>query len=225
MFRNLVSLVAFLLISASAYAQPVAIRNDNLGLVVQGTNGKQSYLSVTDTGAVLTRELAGATSMSKAEDAAHANGDVGVYILAVREDALTTSTGATNEYASLKTDGNGRLITTGAPPGETWQACGTATAVTSDVAIRAAVASNRIYVTSISCKNTSATVASSLDFKDGATIISVGGIAQMAGASSGDFIMVFNTPLRGSINTAFNFATNIAVTSVTCCANGYLSVL
>jgi hypothetical protein len=105
----------------------------------------------------------------------------------------------------------------------TWQSCGTATGVTSDVAIRAATASQRSYVTSITCKNSSTTVGPTLDFKDGANIIAVGGIAATSatGLLTGTFGVTFPVPLRGSVNTAFNFATNTATTSVVCCANGY----
>ncbi len=45
----------------------------------------------------------------KAEDAAHASGDIGTYILSVREDTLASSTSATGDYQSLKTDALGRL--------------------------------------------------------------------------------------------------------------------
>lgn len=110
-------------------------------------------------------------------------------------------------------------------PELTWQSCGTATGVTSDVAIKAAVASNRIYVTSVSCKNTSTTVGPTLDFKDGSTVISVGGIpaTSATGLLTGGFTTTFPVPLKGTVNTAFNFATNTATTSVVCCAAGYTS--
>ena len=171
-------------------------------------------------------QLQASTGLLKLEDLAASTGESVVAIGAVREDALTTSTSNSGDYAHVKVDGNGRLITTQAPPGETFQSCGTATAVTSDVAIRAAVASNRIYVTSITCKNTDAAVAPNLDFKDGATIIAVGAIpADSAITVPNSFTMTFPTPLRGTVNTAFNFATNTATSSVVCCAAGYLSVL
>ena len=171
-------------------------------------------------------QLSATTGLLKAEDIPSASSDALVSIGAVREDALTTSTSNTGDYSHLKTDGNGRLIVTAAPPGETWQGCGTSTATTADVAIKAAVASNRIYVTSITCKNTDATVAPNLDFKDGATIIAVGAIpADSAITVPNSFVMTFPTPLRGTVNTAFNFAANTASTSIICCANGYISVL
>lgn len=45
----------------------------------------------------------------KAEDAAHVSADIGTYILSVREDTLSSSTSATGDYQSLKTDAVGRL--------------------------------------------------------------------------------------------------------------------
>lgn len=171
-------------------------------------------------------QLSGTTGLLKTEDNPSAASDAFVAVGAVREDALTTSTSLSGDYAVFKTDGNGRLITTDAPPGETWQGCGTSTASTADTAIKAGVASNRIYVTSITCKNTDAAVAPNLDFKDGATIIAVGAIpADSAITVPNSFVMTFPIPLRGTVNTAFNFAANTASTSIICCAAGYISVL
>ena len=49
-----------------------------------------------------------ATSLGKAEDAAHSSGDVGVEVLAVRADTLAP-TGANSDYVPLLTDANGAL--------------------------------------------------------------------------------------------------------------------
>ena len=53
----------------------------------------------------------GATSLGKAEDAAHTSGDVGVMSLAVRNDALATLGGADGDYAPLQVDATGSLYT------------------------------------------------------------------------------------------------------------------
>ena len=45
----------------------------------------------------------------KAEDSAHVSGDIGTYVLSVREDTLTSSTSASGDYQSFKTDALGRL--------------------------------------------------------------------------------------------------------------------
>ncbi len=167
----------------------------------------------------------GATSIIQVEDVALPDAKSGVVPLVKLQAALTVDA-ADGDAGAMKGDLAGRTITTLAPAGESWQSCGTATAVTTDVAIKASVASNRIYVTSINCKNTSTTVGPTIDFKDGTTIIAVGGITATSatGLLTSDLTKTFPVPLRGTSATAFNFATNTAVSSVTCCAQGYISV-
>lgn len=53
----------------------------------------------------------GATNLGKAEDAAHASGDVGIMALAVRRDTAAASSGTDGDYEPLATDGTGRLRT------------------------------------------------------------------------------------------------------------------
>jgi hypothetical protein len=49
------------------------------------------------------------TGAEKAEDSAHASGDIGQYVLAVREDVLASSTSADGDYASFKVSERGAL--------------------------------------------------------------------------------------------------------------------
>lgn len=139
--------------------------------------------------------------------------------------AFGSPAGTANDAVYPDTDSENRLAVNawGAQPGNFWQSCGTATASTADVAIIAADVSNRTYVGTITCKNTAAATATSIDFKDGTTIIAVGGVNQMAAGSAGTFTVTFNPPLRGTSNTAFNFATNVSTSSVTCCGSGFKS--
>ncbi len=51
--------------------------------------------------------------LEKAEDAAHASGDLGVMALAVRRDSPTTSAGTDGDYSPLSVDSLGRLRVTG----------------------------------------------------------------------------------------------------------------
>ena len=53
----------------------------------------------------------GATNLGKAEDAAHASGDTGVAVWAVRRNTATSGTSADGDYASLNVDTNGLLWT------------------------------------------------------------------------------------------------------------------
>lgn len=164
------------------------------------------------------------TSILKLEDNATASGDAGVAALA-RVKGDFNASAADGDYGHINVDLDGRLAVNpwGADPSESGQACGTATATTADVAIKAAVASTRIYYGSVTCKNTSATVATPIDFKDGATVVGVGAVEQTIGVSAGKFSAVFNPPVRGTVNTAVNFATNVATTSVTCCISWFTS--
>lgn len=54
----------------------------------------------------------------KAEDSAHASGDIGTYVLAVRQDALAASTSADGDYASFKVNADGALWVEQASPVE-----------------------------------------------------------------------------------------------------------
>lgn len=56
-----------------------------------------------------------ATSLGKAEDAAHVNGDTGVAMLAVRDDTLNSTSGTEGDYEMLHTTATGGLWVTQAP--------------------------------------------------------------------------------------------------------------
>lgn len=53
----------------------------------------------------------GATDLGKAEDTPHTSGDVGVFVLGVRRDTLTSLTSANGEYAPFATDQYGQART------------------------------------------------------------------------------------------------------------------
>lgn len=55
----------------------------------------------------------GATNLGKAEDAVHSTGDTGVYVLAVRDDALAAHSGTDGDYESLHTNASGALWVAG----------------------------------------------------------------------------------------------------------------
>ena len=55
----------------------------------------------------------GATALGKAEDAAHASGDVGVMALAVRQDSAAALAGTTGDYAPIQVDKLGSLRVNG----------------------------------------------------------------------------------------------------------------
>lgn len=87
-----------------------------------GTNaiGKLAANSGVDIGDVDVTSVVpgtGATSLGKAEDAAHTSGDTGVMALAVRKDTATALAGTDGDYSALETDASGRLwVAVGATP-------------------------------------------------------------------------------------------------------------
>lgn len=206
---------------------PMACRSNTSGTSVTiGADGRYGVPACTTTGALQSVVLGQAlgVSLGRLEDDTWTSADVMAVVGGVSATNLALFQSSTSETAHLVQDRLGRLMVSSGNYNESFDSCGTATATTADVAMKAAVASNRMYVTSIDCKSTSATTATSLDFKDGTTVKAVGGIAQMATTSPGSFNVVFPTPLRGTVNTALNFATNVSTSSVTCCAHGYIAV-
>jgi len=201
----------------------LAVRNDTLAIMA-GTNNGLIPLSASSQGVLRTSVIQGGqidgTGLLKSEDSASASGDALVIPGAIVESALSADA-AVNDYGALKSDEVGRLITTLAPAGESWQACTGAITDTTQTAIKAAVASNRIYITSIGCNNSSA-VASALVFQDASTAIWQGAIT--AAATNGSYTMTFPVPLRGTVNTALNVTLGTTATNTRCCAAGYISV-
>lgn len=56
-----------------------------------------------------------ATSLGKAEDAAHVTADTGVFVLAVRDDTLNATSGTEGDYEALHTNADGALWTSNYP--------------------------------------------------------------------------------------------------------------
>jgi len=99
--------------SITVVATDLDIRNldytqDNVAL--KGATGNQ--LVVNADGSINANvDVSVVNGSDKAEDAAHASGDIGTYILAVRQDTLASSVSADGDYASLKVDASGALYT------------------------------------------------------------------------------------------------------------------
>ena len=81
-----------------ATAQRVTIANDSTGV-----------LSVDDNGGSLTVDGTVATNAEKVEDAGHASGDTGIFILGVRNDTATARTTTNTDYSPISTDSAGRV--------------------------------------------------------------------------------------------------------------------
>ena len=91
---------------------------DTIGSFVLGKDGEAVTSTTIDaTTEALDVNIAGGTisvtsGSEYAEDSAHADTDLGSYILSVREDTLTASTSADGDYQSFKSDSMGRIYTT-----------------------------------------------------------------------------------------------------------------
>lgn len=89
----------------------LVVRNDTPGSLVD-TDGDYAPLQVDANGRLrVDAEVSVSTGSDKAEDSAHVSGDVGAYVLGVRQDTLASSTSADGDYGSLKLDSLGRLWT------------------------------------------------------------------------------------------------------------------
>jgi len=98
--------------TVSALTQRVVLATDVA--LPAGTNaiGKLAPNSGVDIGDVDVTSIVpgtGATNLGKAEDAAHASGDVGVLMLSVRNDTAASTASDIGDYAGLITDSTGRL--------------------------------------------------------------------------------------------------------------------
>ena len=153
-------------------------------------------------------------------DAAHDAAVSGNPVLLGAEARTSDETAVANgDVTRLQADLVGKLIVLPyAIPDDITQGCATATG-TADTALEAAAGAGvRTYATSISVINTSAT-ATYVTIKDGTTAI----YEIPAPANNGGAVVPFPVPLRGTANTALNFASAAAVTTMRVCYNGYKS--
>jgi len=98
-------------VSGDAGISVFAVRNDAAGSLVS-TDGDYSPLQVDANGRLrVDAEVSIASGADKAEDSAHASGDIGSYTLGVRSDTRPTNanTSADGDYASLFINVNGEL--------------------------------------------------------------------------------------------------------------------
>ncbi len=153
------------------------------------------------------------------------DGAAGLKVFAQTQDPLTSDQSGTNDAAYLKVDRAGRLITTLAPAGETFSNCSTDVTTSGNFQVKAAVASNRIYVTSVNCGNNSA-VSARIVLSDGSggTTLAAFGVGTQA-ATGGAFAATFPVPLRLTSNTALFMNVGTTATSTICCASGYISTI
>lgn len=114
------------------------------------------------------------TGSDKAEDSAHASGDIGAYVLSVRQDVLASSTSASGDYQSMKTDALGRMYINDARQSAVFSAVSvtdTATdLVAADLANRASIIVQNISNKSIYLGNSGVTTATGIKLNAGSSI-------------------------------------------------------
>ena len=225
---NLLKLEDSAAATGDALVGVAGVTNESLASFAGAADLDYTHPALTRKGIALTTNtfdsnISGTSQTSTQEDTAALNGGAGNRIFYNAQASLSQDIGSTDDMGYPKIDMLGRTITTLAPAGESWQSCSPTKTDTTDGTIKAGVASNRIYVTSISCDNTSA-VASAITFKDGAATVIYRGSVGTAAATGGNFETTFPVPLRGTANTDFRFAMVTTGTSTTCCASGYISV-
>lgn len=98
--------------SGIEYDEGSAFAGGERGALMLAVNesGNFAPLRVNDDGELLV-DVTVTTGADKAEDSAHTSGDIGSYILSVRQDVLAASTDASGDYQSMKTDALGALWT------------------------------------------------------------------------------------------------------------------
>ena len=80
-------------------------------VAIKGATGNQLVVNA-DGSLNVNADISVVNGSDKAEDSAHVSGDIGTYVLAVRQDTLSSSTSASGDYASFKVDALGRMYTT-----------------------------------------------------------------------------------------------------------------
>jgi len=205
-----------------------AVTNENLGSFAGAADNDYNPIGVTRKGVVLSSlvvdtNLSPSVTVAQSEDVAIVANAALVKVATQRNDALALDTDTTGDAQPLKGDALGRTITTLAPAGETFSVCSDYETGVADNVIKAAVTLNRIYITSLSCVNTAA-VSSTIAFRDNTTLLWQGAVTSSTLAGVGQFNMTFPVPLRGSVNTVFQYLMGTTATNTSCCASGYISV-
>lgn len=204
------------------------VRNE-LANPYAGSNGDATVPAATRTGALYVEQStlhndANPGKLAVAdEDTAFAASDAVVKVGAQALSAIAQSVGTTGDIAPPSMDLGNRLVTTMAPAGETWYACSAEITSATNTTLKAAVASNRIYVTDWECIPTN-TTANSVALTDGAGGTALSWINTTSNAVAPGVQRVFPTPKRLTSNTLLSFTTGTAG-GVRCCASGYISTI
>jgi hypothetical protein len=204
---------------AAAAANPIggiliARRKDTLSTSEVSADGDNIALNATNKG-----ELRVSSDAAKAEDAGATSGDIGNFVLGVRNDALSAVSSADADYTQVTVDQTGRLVVLPFAASAARTAGTATTTATTDTSLVAASgsASLKTYITDIQIVNTGAST-SLITFKDGSGGSTLGYSIAPAGGGSNIHL---SSPLQTSANTAFFFAAATASTTIYLAAQGY----
>jgi hypothetical protein len=160
----------------------------------------------------------GATNLGKAEDAAHASGDTGVMMLAVRKDTAAASSGTSGDYEPLQTTATGALRVAdvdSVPLSSLVSGVLTNTDGASTAVIAAQGSGVITYLTDITITNSSAS-AVMVEIKDGTTAKWRANIPAGLGITHR-----FSSPLVGTANTAWNLDAASATSTLYASFSGF----
>jgi hypothetical protein len=103
---TLAALESITVVATALDIRPLIYSTDNIA--IKGSTGNQLVVNA-DGSINVEANVSVVNGSDKLEDVAHVSGDVGTYVLAVRQDTLAASTSTDGDYASFKTSAAGAL--------------------------------------------------------------------------------------------------------------------
>lgn len=181
------------------------------------TDGQEVSLQTDINGNLIVTAIGGvaATSLGKAEDAAHSSGDTGVQMLAVRNDVAAALAGTTLDYIPLTTDANGAL----------WVSQATALAG-EDLVANKMVNETRFSFLNIAAGQATTTVKTgagvlhSITFHGAATATNTTTIYDNSAASGTLIAIPVATAVTAPVTVIYDLAFSTGLTVITATANG-----
>lgn len=155
----------------------------------------------------------GTTNLGKAEDAASASGDTGVFVLGIRNDTVADETNANGDYTQVSTDIKGRVLTSYVPRSLKIQGQLTLTSTTAETTVLAAIASTFQDVYGCIAANTSAT-ACEVTFRNTTAGSVVFTVYVPAGETRGFMLPSESAYTQANINTNWTAQCGTSVASI-----------
>ena len=172
-------------------------------------------VTATMTSTTLTSVVPGvaATSLGKAEDAAHASGDTGVADWGVRNDTLLSLTSATGDYSPKAVDTAGVQIVAGAPRALKARQVTTITSSTTETTIVTAIASTFNDLYGLWLSNTSAT-ATEVTIRDATAGGTISSFMVPAGDTRGFVVPLDSAVPQAAVNNNWTATCGTSVASL-----------